>query len=154
MGLDMYLQARRYLWASEHHQDDDAPILIEAADKLGFPKERENGYSLSVDIGYWRKANQIHQWFVDNCAGGEDDCKPVYVSREQLQELRDTCNEVLVAKSKDLAELKLPTSSGFFFGSTEYDKFYWDDLAETIETLDRALALEPGKFEIVYRASW
>ena len=25
-------------------------------------------------VGYWRKANQIHNWFVENVQDGEDDC--------------------------------------------------------------------------------
>ena len=43
------------------------------------------------EVMYWRKANAIHKWFVDNVQGGEDDCREYPVSNDQLIELRDTC---------------------------------------------------------------
>ena len=43
MGLDMYLQARRQAYNGTHIKDPEAAILMEAADKLGFPKDREGG---------------------------------------------------------------------------------------------------------------
>jgi hypothetical protein len=184
MGLDMYLQARRYVYNGTHIKDPEAAILSDVADKLGFPKERESGYSLTVDIGYWRKANAIHQWFVDHSADGVDDCRPVYLSRESLEDLRGICQRVLdasqlvdgiitngyrleanggqvpitepgkrIADPSVAAEL-LPTANGFFFGSTEYTEWYLDDIRETVEILDRALALDPAHFDILYRASW
>jgi hypothetical protein len=39
------------------------------------------------EVMYWRKANQIHKWFVDNVQDGVDDCKEYWVSEEKLQEL-------------------------------------------------------------------
>lgn len=47
------------------------------------------------DVGYWRKANQIHNWFVQNVQGGEDDCEFYEVSQSKLIELRDTCQKVI-----------------------------------------------------------
>ena len=47
------------------------------------------------DVGYWRKANQIHNWFVHNVQGGEDDCGICEVSQSKLIELRDTCQKVI-----------------------------------------------------------
>jgi len=40
---------------------------------------------------YWRKANAIHKWFVDNLADGVDDCRPLWVSTDHLKELFLTC---------------------------------------------------------------
>lgn len=131
-------------------------------------------------VGYWRKANQIHQWIVDNCANGVDECQDIYVDDEHLQELLDTVNKVLEAsklvkgkikngqrstpngwedimedgeyvEDPSVAQELLPTSSGFFFGGTEYDQYYIADLKETKEILEKALK-EGGDF--YYRASW
>lgn len=47
------------------------------------------------EIAYWRKSNQVHKWFVDNVQNGEDDCGYYKVSKSELQELVNKCNEIL-----------------------------------------------------------
>ncbi|RMD67339.1 hypothetical protein D6833_00315 [Candidatus Parcubacteria bacterium] len=137
---------------------------------------------------YGRKVNAIHRWFVENVQGGEDDCGEYEVSREQLQELLDTVNEVLekvelapglvlngytyqngerlemrvpgqVVLNPEVCENLLPTQSGFFFGSTEYDEYYVRDLEYTKEVLEKAIADLDAEHpdEIVayaYTSSW
>ncbi len=82
---------------------------------------------------------------------GKDDCQESYVSREQLQSLLDVCRIVKIDKSK--AEQLLPTQSGFFFGATEYDEYYYQDIDNTIEILEEALSEETAD-DFAYRASW
>ena len=58
-----------------------------------------------------------------------------------------------------IAEELLPTAEGFFFGSTEYDQYYMDDINDTIRMLGDELAInyEKGGMyepEYYYRASW
>jgi hypothetical protein len=91
-------------------------------------------------------ANAIHAWFVKNVQDGVDECQESYVSYEQLVELRDLCKKVIKTKNAEL----LPPQAGFFFGSTEVDEYYMEDLKETIKIID---ALDPDG-EYVYRASW
>jgi hypothetical protein len=50
------------------------------------------------------------------------------------------------------AEVLEPTA-GFFFGSYEKDEWYYQDLKETIEGIEKALEL-PQSFEFYYQASW
>lgn len=111
-------------------------------------------YRIMEEVGYWRKANAIHKWFVDNVQDGIDDCDyHREVTKEDLEELRDICHEVLC--DPDDAEGLLPTEGGFFFGSTEYDDWYIADLRKTIEIVDKVL--ETTDFEtqmIYYRSSW
>lgn len=83
----------------------------------------------AMKVGYWRKANQIHKWFVDNVQDGVDNCATYPVTYEQLQELLSLVNEVL--KNHKLAAELLPTETGFFFGSDEYGEWYFTDLEET-----------------------
>lgn len=156
MGLDMYLSGKRYI--SKHFNEGDAE-KAEAIQKL-FPElEGIDGRfgdaspvkEISIDVGYWRKANAIHDWFVREVQGGEDECRPHYVGREQLTELRQICEEVL--ENRKLASKLLPTTSGFFFGSTEYDQYYYDDLEATVKIIETALAL-PTAWEFEYRSSW
>jgi hypothetical protein len=110
--------------------------------------------SITEQVGYWRKANAIHNWFVNNVQDGVDDCAfHNEVTKEYLEELRDICHEVLC--NHDLAESLLPTQSGFFFGSTVYDEWYIDDLKKTIDIVDKVL--ETTNFDthmIYYVSSW
>ena len=52
-----------------------------------------------------------------------------------------------------LAEELLPSASGFFFGGTEYDEWYYNDIAHTIKCLTEALEDESAD-EFEYHASW
>ena len=145
MGLDMYLNARRYFSG----QSEDNALAEEVSKIVGSPKARVN--YVTLEAGYWRKANQIHNWFVENVQDGEDDCGQYWVSRDQLQELLDLC--LKVQANPEMAEDLLPTASGFFFGGTEYDEMYMDDIELTIKQLSDALALPNIRF-FEYQASW
>ena len=103
------------------------------------------------DVGYWRKANQIHNWFVQNIQEGNDNCRDYWVSDETLELLLKICKEVLKDKSK--AKKLLPTTSGFFFGGTEYDEDYFDEVKRTIEILEKALKYK-DELDFTYHSSW
>jgi hypothetical protein len=140
--------------------------------------------SIFVEVGYWRKANAIHKWFVDNVQDGYDDCDYYEVTKEKLKELLDACLKVrecskmqkglikngeryangmwcpcyedgeYIEDNEVAAEL-LPTQDGFFFGSTEYDQWYMADIESTIEILTNALDTTDFDREIiVYTSSW
>lgn len=149
MGLDMYLYAKRYV--SEYFSGDKD--LRAELDKL---TELTGGLSIQeikCEAMYWRKANAIHDWFVKNVQDGEDNCAAYYVSKEKLKELVDLCKEVLAKKGR--ARELLPTSSGFFFGSTDYDDYYFEDLQNTVDRLEKLLTDESFKnFEFEYQSSW
>ena len=155
MGLDMYLSATKYHSKGLSKMDNELEAyesLKKAlncdefiSDNLGFIKS-------AVEVAYWRKVNSVHQWFVDNCQNGEDDCRKAYVSREKLIELRDICQEILADHS--LAEELLPTQSGFFFGSTEFDEYYFSDLEDTVQQLNNALVNVPEGWDFEYQSSW
>ena len=103
-----------------------------------------------IVIGYWRKANAIHNWFVTHCASGVDECQPTPVTRENLSTLRGLC--VATLHDPDTADANLPTRTGFFFGATDYDDYYLDDLNRTVAICDKALTTDYQEF--IYRASW
>ncbi len=148
MGLDMYLTKRVYVGAEYEHRNVKGTIDISVEGKklpVNFNKVSE----IIERAGYWRKANHIHAWFVKNVQDGKDDCGEYYVSEENMQELLDTVNQVLA--NHDLAEELLPTQSGFFFGGTSYDEYYFSDLEDTKEILEEALK-SSGDF--YYHSSW
>lgn len=155
MGLDMYLKGKRFLsgYSNENDKKIKAAVvaLFPELKKLKGRFEEGAVDEISIDAGYWRKANQIHNWFVKNVQDGEDQCRSHYVSREQLQALKDVCQKVL--ENPNQAQSLLPTASGFFFGSTDYGEYYYSDLKHTINVVDTCLAL-PEEWSFEYRSSW
>lgn len=168
MGLDMYLSAKKYV--SKHQFNGGGwnertvnPEFDEIANKAGLaafcqdPSVDIYGAYVSVNAAYWRKANQIHQWFVNNVQGGDDNCGEYYVSDEQLEELRSTCNEILANKEdKVFAEDLLPPANGFFFGSDQIDEYYYDDIQYTADRLKELLAMKENDHYVsfYYQSSW
>ena len=148
------------------------------------------------NVGYWRKANAIHGWFVRELANGVDECQVIEVPRARLEELRGLCLKTLsqkpvlvaagnqneagatavlqVEEGQSITDIikqewdiqthehefnnsddndPLRPTGGFFFGSTERDEWYYEDLAETVRIIDNALSLGE-EWEYEYQASW
>ncbi|WP_133174924.1 hypothetical protein [Heyndrickxia sporothermodurans] len=130
---------------------------IEAANEM-IPAVKLRGemfqyYSMLEEVGYWRKANQIHAWFVENVQDGNDDCELYPVSKAKLEKLLGVCR--LVLNNIDHAETLLPTRSGFFFGSTDYDEYYKQDVQDTVKILEEVLEkTDFDKEAIYYSSSW
>lgn len=183
MGLDMYLYKKNYVKNWEHQSEEEKhSIKITKGGKETSIKSDRIIYIIE-EAGYWRKANAIHQWFVDNVQKGEDDCGNHYVSSDDLKKLLDTVNTVLastklvdamiengkrstatgwepiIEKGKTMedatvAKKLLPSTSGFFFGSTDYNQYYYEDLQYTSKLLTDLLAEGRENAEFEYHSSW
>ena len=173
MGLDMYLNIRHKstqgkleayeAWETKYSYDEYYDLTQEEKDayKAEEPEYDEEMYG--EELMYWRKANQIHNWFVQNCQNGVDDCGRYIVTLNQLKEL---CEKILtmteikeelrptypngwftdpVYVMKDVrlltdeglkfASEHLPSRSGFFFGNTDYDEYYVHEVNYTANEL-------------------
>jgi hypothetical protein len=165
MGLDMYLHAKKYVekvnWQALQNNDElsyDSPEVVfplwnNIVETAGMKDVAVDIYGVHVEVtcAYWRKANQIHAWFVKNVQGGEDNCGEYYVSHEKLKSLLDLVNKALAERNPNL----LPPQAGFFFGGTDIDEWYWQDLKNTKAKLDRVFALpEMSKLSFYYTSSW
>ena len=53
--------------------------------------KKEKGSTEIQEVGYWRKANHIHNWFVQKVQNGIDQCEEHEVSREKMKELLAEC---------------------------------------------------------------
>lgn len=190
MGLDMYLKKKTYIGAEYEHRNVKGLIEI-TIDKKPVNIQFNRVSYIEESVGYWRKANQIHKWFVDNIQDGNDDCGEYDLSKEKAIELLHICKQikdkckltkgkvrngkVANAKTKGkfvdviedgklmtnshIAENLLPSASGFFFGSTDYDQYYMNDIDNTIEILEGLLKeSDPNKEyfseSIYYSSSW
>lgn len=140
-------------------------------------------YSIMKQVGYWRKANEIHNWFVENVQDGEDDCDyHNECTREILEDLLHTCKIVLdscattygkihiedrgtdngwepiyrdgqVVIDSSVAEELLPRCRGFFFGGDGYDEDYVNDIVDTIKILEDVLATTDFETQMVFYRS-
>lgn len=190
MGLDMYLdKCNRKAWGYKDMDIDkmkvNNPALYEELKPFIVTRGKYAPWeSFFAEVGYWRKANAIHRWFVDNVQDGVDNCGSYEVSKEQLEELLNICTEV---KSKcqmkqgyvkngsklnggvwcpimeegeyidnpEVAAELLPTQGGFFFGSTEYDQWYMEDINDTIDIITKVFETVDFDNEmVIYSASW
>ena len=147
--------------------------------------EKKYGWKrITSEIGYWRKANHIHRWFVENVQNGVDDCGVYEVTKNMLERLLAECKKVkeiailedglvkngshyedgkwideyasgkVVVNAEAIAAI-LPTSSGFFFGCTDYDDWYMSIIDNTIDIIEKVLAETDFENEVVfYESSW
>lgn len=178
----MSLARKTYVKNWDHMKPEERHKIVVTKDGKPTKINPERVSYIEEEVARWRKANAIHKWFVKNAQDGEDDCKTYYVSSEQLEELVSTCELVIKAskmvkgkiengytyegttkvpimadgkyiKDSSVAQKLLPTESGFFFGGTNYDEYYLDDLVYTRNTLKAVLAEGAGG-EYYYHSSW
>lgn len=167
MGLDMYLTKEYYIGGYEPNVDE-----ITFKDKYSNYTETIELSNKKLDkiveeIGYWRKANQIHRWFVTNVQNNTDDCNKYFVPKEKLEELLKLCKQVRDLRNsnysneeiKSKIEKLLPTQAGFFFGNYKYDEWYFDQIQDTIEILEKEIESDNWKNTkanicYYYQSSW
>lgn len=173
MGLDMYLEGKLYIGGSFNEIDEDITIRVKekwAKQEKVFKINSKDIDDVIIPLGYWRKANSIHRWFVKNCFDGDYDDysgEDIYVEKEQLIELKNLCTNVLdrlkfaktFQEKKEIIEKFLPMQNGFFFGYNDGEEgieWYKEDMENTIKILDEALnkIKKYNLYTICYNASW
>ena len=108
--------------------------------------EKKSPYSMIIErVGYWRKANAIHKWFVENIQDGNDDCQyHNEITKEALEELLNICNRVL-----DSCEL-VPTKveSGYHINKNGDRLYKYTDgfAVEDISVASELLPTQSGFF--------
>lgn len=182
MGLDMYLSKKTYVKQWSHNTPEEQfEVTVK---KGGEPFENIQSDRISYiteSLMYWRKANQIHGWFVNNTNEVTPDV--LYrVETQHLEELLETCKKVIeilnncaMGKTQiqtgwssgeatfedidvydcvdEISDL-LPPTQGFFFGGSEIDEWYKNQVLETIEFLEKELPNCDKYDEFEYYASW
>lgn len=95
-----------------------------------FENERDKilKYHYAPYVGYFRKVNFFYHYFAEKLIG-----ETAWIEREDLVDIIDRCENVL--KDHTLGPTLLPTQSGFFFGSTEYDDWYYDEVKDCLKQM-------------------
>jgi hypothetical protein len=151
MGLDMYLEKRTDVRLWNFQKEEEQFEVIVKKGGVTYPKiNPKNVTTIVEELGYWRKANAIHRWFVENVQNNVDNCGEYFVPKSLLEKLLELC--LAVKLNPEQADELLPTSSGFFFGGDEYDEWYFDKIEYTIEILKEALSDEDASY--YYSSSW
>lgn len=136
-----------------------AELIGPDSNSLAVRENPSGSLAVSMTVIYWRKANAIHQWFVENVQDNTDDCGRYVVHPELLMMLRANCAEAgglyLAGDRAGAADILTPTA-GFFFGSTDVDEWYAKDLADTMAKIDQIMpiAAANGPIEFYYQSSW
>ena len=180
MGLDMYLTKETFIGGFYKHRNVEGDItILQNGKQVSIHLERVE--TIVEQVGCWCKANAIHNWFVENVQKGIDDCGKYAVSKDDMKNLLAVCKKVIsnsnlingvihngmvltkdkgwqnifetgkIVENSKVAKELLPSVEGDFFGSTDYDEWYIDDIKKTIKILETALS-EDGDF--YYQSSW
>lgn len=138
MGLDMYLAKKTYVKNWDHMSDDQKHTITitKGGEPTGIDVNRIS--YIEEHVMYWRKANQIHAWFVETVQKGVDDCGTYYVEVGQLEELLDLCKEVL--ERADIVEGQ-PVQNGATLTAKENE---WDEDPEWVPNFVEGRALLNG----------
>lgn len=163
---------RTYLSTWNHDKGSDRQVrslaVLDAAGLLPLRTEesgggeigvREDRLYVQITCAYWRKANAVHAWFVDEVQGGTDDCGEYPVHVEKLAELRKHALDAVAkydAGERETAASVLQPRSGFFFGGTDVDDWWRSDLEATAAEIERVIntAIKIGGVEFSYHSSW
>src|SRR5690606_5310232 len=98
MGLDMYAARRFYTKQWDHQKPEERYTVQIALGGKPIPGIKPELISVvDEEVMYWRKANHIHGWFVDNVQNGQDDCQQYEVDEYMLFELLSVCEKVIEA---------------------------------------------------------
>lgn len=150
MGLDMFMSAEKFVVGEVYASDRDKMTYQVLTTAMGMTEDetsslRRKSLTVSIGVGYWRKAHDIHGWFVENVQDGVDNCGEYYVSRTSLTELKEGIERVLADPDEYQDE----------FSTTED----WDSDVElvfkdTLTQIEDWLSPKYDGWEFRYSSSW
>jgi hypothetical protein len=179
MGLSMYLSKKTYVKNWDHDPiEKHNNIVITRGGEIREDIKPERISYIIEEVGFWRKFNALHGWFVNECGGGKDECQVIHVDTYDLKKLLELLNEVStllknskkvvkvlqdwkgndynveVYENEDEIENLIPPTPGSFFGSTQVDEWFKKDVEETITLLEDLLSEDNYDCSYYYQASW
>lgn len=156
----------------------------ELADRWHGTKFESQGVIINDHLCYWRKFNALHHYIAKNYGDLENDnCVDIHLEisdiediLEILKKVQDTMKtttktrldsrgneykEEVITNPKAVEKI-FPTADGFFWGSTDYDDYYIDEVNRTVDVLEQVVRehkklvdtgeVEPYDINYVYNA--
>ena len=109
-----------------------------------------------TEVAYFRKVNFLLPFF-----GYEENCSDLEIEKCQVKDIVDVCTRILEIKENQgideavkIADEELATEGGFFFGSTEYDECYFNDVEDVLNKFTTILNETDWDNETVYMHCW
>lgn len=134
-------QMKKYTkWDFSYEKFKNEVFPLDAVKK--FFKDFLSRYYAEEDA-YFRKVNFVYRYFSPKLA---NEC--CFVTKYDMLDLADRCDRVL--KNHSLAEELLPTQSGFFFGSTDYDNWYFEDVKDCRRQMKKLLRGFHEDTDVIY----
>jgi len=161
MGLDIYFEKRKNDLAALKKFHEAVQAREDYAEKtykegIGYTDDEKAEYrrldaivdelNPRKEIGYFRKVNFLMDFF-----NYEGNCEYKEIPLECFNELKERCEKVLADHS--LADELLPTQSGFFFGSTDYDEWYFKNV-EAVRDFCQKVLNETEPDEVIEMYCW
>ena len=114
--------------------------------------EDEEKHIYAISDAYFRKVNFIYAYF-SKCDNFENES--CTITKNELNEFIQICKDVYNHKGdEDYATENLPTRSGFFFGSTDYDEWYWEDVKNCIKQMTKLYKSLKDDDYVMWDFSW
>lgn len=181
-AYDLAHETNDYSGVNEMLKDFCTPIWVEVADAVKAILDKYNNDELKsevlvtipikesdavdcfdmgkfkkTEVAYFRKVNFLLPFF-----GYEENCSDIEISKEQVENLINTCEHILSSKKSgldedtltELVQNTLPTEGGFFFGSTEYDEWYFKDVEYVLKQFTNVLNETDWENETLYMHCW
>ena len=125
-------------------------LEVKHPDEVEHVFNKDSNEIFAVSDAYFRKVNFIYEYFRNDMKN--ESC---IVEKSRIGNLIDICERVLKHEGdEDYAKENLPTTGGFFFGSTEYDKWYWEDVKDCIKQMRKLYKSMFDDDFVVWDFSW
>ena len=144
------LIAKNYDWKIQPYCVDGVIDLPELEEQL---KQEAEGHYEQYNA-YFRKVNFLFAYFQNK--GKMVDEYYAFVDKEDVDDIISKCEQILAAKKgeglldegetvEEFAASLLPTQSGFFFGATDYDEYYFYDVEDCLRQMKQYRKLFKGE---------
>lgn len=169
--LSKLLQTAGYGVMTNYDDDNDIIKLSRIYDLDGQPIPDRFNFAIVNVNRYFRKANQIENYFATHFSKTNPDqdynCITTEITPETIDMLTDRITIIQNAAPAikvDTAKELLPTTPGFFFGNTDYDDYYYqnnqqllsdlDELRQIQINLNNLLKITPFTATMIYSSWW
>ena len=149
-NIDNYKKYRWYLNDFGYDEQQDTLVNVKTPSEVKEVLKDHLRFFSPCEDAYFRKVNFIYAYFqnllVDECC---------LVDKKAIFNLVNICKEVLKHKDNiEFAKDNLPTTSGFFFGSTEYDEYYYNDVEDCINQMEKLYNSMDDEDFVLWVFSW